>query len=83
MQIVMDFFSKVCTTLGLTISIKMMVMFTPLPSQPNVESIIFIKGKRLDVVDSFAYLSSTLSRDESFNSDISLMIKTSARPLER
>jgi hypothetical protein len=76
MQAIMNLFSKACTAFGLTISLKKTkVMFTPPPGHPYVEPNIFVEGTKLDVVDSFVYLGSTLSRDISLDSEIHLRIK--------
>ena len=80
MQAMMDLFSKVCTAFGLTIILnKTKVMFTPPPVHPYAEPNIFVEGTRLDVVDSFVYLGSTLSRDGSLVSEIHLRIEKASK----
>ena len=47
----------------LTISIKKTeVVYQPVPGKPYKEPTITVKGQRLQVVDKFSYLGSTLSR---------------------
>lgn len=75
MQRTLDLFSSACIAFGLTISLKKTkVMFTPAPGAPYVEPNILIQGTRLDVVDSFVYLGSSLSRDGSLDSEIDLRL---------
>ena len=48
---------------GLTISMKKTeVVYQPAPAKPYKEPTIIVKGQRLQVVDMFNYLGSTLSR---------------------
>ena len=76
MQSLMDRFSSACSAFGLTISLKKTkVMFTPAPGQPYVEPNITVNGTRLDVVDTFVYLGSMLSRDGSLDAEIHQRIK--------
>ena len=71
MQIIMDKFSRACDAFGLTISLKKTkVMFTPAPGEPYAEPNITVNGTRLDVVDTFVYLGSTLSRDGALDAEI-------------
>jgi len=71
MQLMMDRFSHACDAFGLTISIKKTkVMYTPPPGDPYIEPSIFVNGNRLDVVDTFVYLGSTVSRDVSLDAEI-------------
>lgn len=79
MQCIMDCFSSACDAFGLAISIKKTkVMFTPAPGAPYIEPNIYVKGNRLDVVDSFVYLGSALSRDGSLDAEIRLRIQESS-----
>ena len=76
MQEIMDLFSSACTAFGLTISIKKTkVMFTPAPGAPYVEPNIYVNGTRLEVVDTFVYLGSTIARDASLDAEIRLRIQ--------
>ena len=43
--------------------------------EPN----IFLNGQRLDVVDSFIYLGSTLSRDTSLDAEINLRVQKATK----
>ena len=71
MQNIMDIFSRACTAFGLTISIKKTnAMFTPAFGQPYTEPNILVQGKRLEVVDSFVYLGSTISKDGTLDAEI-------------
>ena len=59
-----DKFSNACNNFGLTISTKKTeVMHQPAPGKPYVEPNITINGQRLNAVDKFTYLGSTLSRN--------------------
>ena len=58
-----DQVSDSCDSYDLTISIKRTeVVYQPAPGKPYKESTIKVKGQRLQVVDKFTYLGSTLSR---------------------
>ena len=58
-----DQVSDSCDNFDLTISIrKTEVMYQPAPGKPYKEPTITVKGQRLQVVDKFTYLGSTLSR---------------------
>ena len=71
MQIIMDLLARACAAFGLTISLKKTkVMLTTPPGQPYVEPNIFVNGERLDVVDNFVYLGSTLARDTSLDAEV-------------
>ena len=64
MQRSTDTFSAACDNFGLTISTKKTeVMLQPAPGKLYVEPNITIKGQRLNAVDKFTYLGSTLSRN--------------------
>ena len=64
MQRSVDKFSDACNNFGLTISRKKTeVMHQPAPGKPYVEPNITINGQRLNAVDKFTYLGSTLSRN--------------------
>ena len=58
-----DQVSDSCDNYDLTISIKKTeVVYQPAPGKPYKEPTITMKGQRLQVVDKFTYLGSTLSR---------------------
>ena len=58
-----DQISDSCDSYDLTISIKKTeVVYQPAPGKPYKEPTITVKGQRLQVVDKFTYLGSTLSR---------------------
>ena len=79
MQHIMDRFSQACTSFGLKISLKKTkVMFTPAPGTPYIEPNITVNGTRLDVVDIFVYLGSTISRDGSLEAELLSRISKSA-----
>ena len=79
MQIIMDNFSRACAAFGLTISLKKTkVMFTPAPGEPYIEPNILVNGTRLEVVDTFVYLGSTLSRDGALDAEIYARIQKAA-----
>ena len=55
--------SDSCDSYDLTISFKKTeVVYQPAPGKPYKEPTITVKGQRLQVVDKFTYLGSTLSR---------------------
>ena len=63
MQKDVDQVSDSCDSYDLTISIKKTeVVYQPAPGKPYKEPTITVKGQRLQVVDKFTYLGSTLSR---------------------
>ena len=63
MQKGVDQVSDSCDSYDLTISIKKTeVAYQPAPGKPYKEPTITVKGQRLQVVDKFTYLGSTLSR---------------------
>ena len=63
MQKGVDQVSDSCDNYDLTISIKKTeVVYQPAPGKPYMEPTITVKGQRLQVVDKFTYLGSTLSR---------------------
>ena len=63
MQKCVDQKSDSCDSYDLTISIKKTeVVYQPAPGKPFKEPTITVKGHRLQVVDKFTYLGSTLSR---------------------
>ena len=63
MQRSVDKFSEACNNFGLTISTKKTeVMHQPAPRNSYTEPNITINGQRINVVDKFTYLGSTLSR---------------------
>ena len=62
-QHIMDHFSRACNAFWLNISLKKTkVMFTTAPIEPYIEPNITVNSARLDVVDTFVYLGSTVSR---------------------
>ena len=74
-----DQVSDSCDSYDLTISIKKTkVVYQPAPGKPYKEPTITMKGQRLQVVDKFTYLGSTLSRvvhiDEEVNARIAKTI---------
>ena len=63
MQNVVDQISGSCDSYDLTISIKKTeVVYQPAPGKPYKEPTITVKGQRLQLVDKFTNLGSTLSR---------------------
>ena len=68
---IMDLFPRACNASGLNISLKKTkVMFTPDPGEPYIEPNITITRTRLNVVDTFIYLGSTVLRDGSLDAEI-------------
>ena len=63
MQGAVDCMSKACDNFQLTISTKKTeVVHQPAPGKPYSEPTITVNGQKLQVVDKFTYLGSTLSR---------------------
>ena len=74
-EFLLDQVSDSCDSYNLTISIKKTeVVYQPAPGKPYKEPAIKVKGQRLQAVDKFTYLESTLSRvvhiDEEVNTRI-------------
>ena len=64
-----------CDSYDLTISIKQTeVVYQPAPGRPYKESTVTVKGQRLQVVDKFTYLGSTLSRVVHIDDDVNARI---------
>ena len=79
MQLIMNHFSFACTVFGLTIRLKKTKkVSTPEPGELCNEPNIVINDTRLDIVDTFVYLGSTLSRDGSLDTEIHLRIPKSS-----
>ena len=80
MQKCVDQVSDSCDDYYLTISIKRTeVVYQPAPSKPYREPTITVKGQRLQVVDKFTYLGSTLSRVGHIDDEVNTrIIKASA-----
>ncbi|XP_053863859.1 LOW QUALITY PROTEIN: uncharacterized protein LOC128825397 [Malaclemys terrapin pileata] len=75
MQASMDKFSTACNNFGLTINIKKTeVLHQPAPHVPYSEPSIIVNGQRLQPVDRFMYLSSTLSRAVSIDDEVNCRI---------
>ena len=71
MQEAMDRFSSACDNFGLTISIKKTeVLFQPAPKEQFREPRITVKGQKLQSVDSFTYLGSTLTRSANVDTEV-------------
>ena len=73
MQKGVDQVSDSCDSYNLTISIKNTteVVYLPTPGKPYKESSITVKGQRLQVVDKFTYLGSTLPRVVHIDDEVS------------
>ena len=80
MQRSIDIFSNACDNFGLTISTKKTeVMHQPAPGKPYIEPNITINDQRLNAVDKFTYLGSTLSRNVVLDDEVnSRLAKASA-----
>ena len=75
MQHSVDKFSEACSNFGLTISTKKTeVMHQPAPGKPYVEPNIHVNGQRLNAVDKFTYLGSTLSSSVVIDDEINARI---------
>ena len=80
MQKGVDQVSDSCDSYDLTISIKKTeVEYQPEPGKPYKEPTITVKGHRLQVVDKFTYLGSTLSRVVHIDDEVNArIVKASA-----
>ena len=75
MQKSVDQISDSCDSYDLAISIKKTeVVYQPAPGKPYKEPTITVKGQRLQVVDTFTYLGSTLSRVVLIDDEVSARI---------
>ena len=85
MQKGVDQVSDSCDSYDLTISIKKTeVVYQPAPGKPYKEPTITVKGQRLQVVDKFTYLRSTLSRVVHIDDEVNARIaKASAAFVRR
>eukprot|EP00794_Sanderia_malayensis_P008297 gene8297-9180_t len=72
MQLIMDCFSAACTAFGLTIIKKTKVMFTVTTWYCFIEPSIYVNGVRLEVVNNFVYLGSTMAIDRTLDAEITL-----------
>ena len=71
MQLEMDGFSTACDNFGFTISTKKTeMMYQPAPGNPYQEPNITVKGQRLQAVENFTYLGSTLSRSANIDAEV-------------
>ena len=71
MQQEMDEFSSACNNFGLTISTKKTeVMYQPAPGNSYQEPNITVNGQRLQAVEHFTYLGSTLSRSANIDAEV-------------
>ena len=71
MQHEVDCFSQACDNFGLTISTKKTeVLYQPAPGKPYIEPHIIVKGQKLQAVDKFTYLGSTLSREANADAEV-------------
>ena len=75
MQKGVDQVSDSCDSYDLTISIKKTeVVYQPAPGKPYKDLTITVKGQRLQVVDKFTYLGSTLSRVVHIDNEVNVRI---------
>ena len=75
MQKGVDQVSDSCDSYDLTISIKKTeVVYQPAPGKPYKEPTITVKGQRLQAVDKFTYLGSTLSRVVHIDDEVNVRI---------
>ena len=84
MQKGVDQVSDSCDSYDLTISIKKTeVVYQPAPGKPYKEPTITVKGQRLQVVDKFTYLGSTLSRVVHIDGEVNARIAKSSAAFGR
>ena len=76
-QAVMGLFLRTCATFLLIISLKKTIfIFTSSLCEPYIKLKIFVLGTKLDLVNSFVYFRSTLSRDRSLDSEINFRMES-------
>ena len=79
-----DQISDSCDNYDLTISIKKTeVVYQPPPGKPYQEPTITVKGQRLQAVDKFTYLGSTLSRPVHIDDEVNARIAISSAAFGR
>ena len=84
MQKEVDQVSDSCDSYDLTISIKKTeVVYQPAPGKPYQEPTITVKGQRLQVVDKFTYLGSTLSRVVHIDDEVNARIAKASAAFRR
>nr|VZH97019.1 unnamed protein product [Spirometra erinaceieuropaei] len=87
MQRSMDLFSAACENFGLLINTqKTVVMHQPPPNSataPNAPPQISVNGTRLQVVENFLYLGSTLSRNTKIDDEVANRISKASQPFGR
>jgi Reverse transcriptase (RNA-dependent DNA polymerase) len=84
LQLLMDCFSTSCSEFGLSINLKKtVVMLQPAPRKVYVPPSVFVNGTKLKVVDSFVYLGSTLSNDNSLDKELLYRIAKAAEAFGR
>ena len=84
MQKGVDQVSDSCNSYDLTISIKKTeVVYQPAPGKPYKEPTITVKGQRLQVVDKFTYLGSTLSRVVHIDDEVNARIAKASAAFSR
>ena len=71
MQLELDRFSAACDNFGLTISTKRTeVMYQPTTGNPYQEPNITVKGQRIQDMENFTYVGSTLSRSANIDAEV-------------
>ena len=84
MQQEMDSFSSACDNFGLTISTKKTeVLHQPAPGNVYLEPNITVKGQRLQAVEHFTYLGSTLSRSANIDAEVNNRISKASSAFGR
>ena len=77
-------FSLACSNYGLTISTKKTeVLYQPAPGKPYVEPNILINGQKINAVNRFTYLGSTLSQDATIDHEVNLRISKASSTFGR
>ena len=77
-------FSIACSNYGLTISTKKTeVLHQPAPGKPYVEPNILINGQKINAVNRFTYLGSTLSQDATIDHEVNLRISKASSTFGR
>ena len=71
-QCFMNCFAHAYKAFGIEINLKKNVMHDPVLGLPSIEQVIYIEGKKLDMVHSFVYLGNRLAERCSFGNEISL-----------
>ena len=79
-----DRFSEACSNFGLTINTeKTEIMYQPAPGKIYIEPLIKINGEKINVVNRFTYLGSTLSQSVNIDDEVDARISKASSTFGR